>query len=42
MRRIVDVLGQPEDHMLRAGGYTHYYFREEKAADGRRWRLMVE
>ncbi|XP_072222409.1 homeodomain-interacting protein kinase 1-like [Leuresthes tenuis] len=41
MRRIVDVLGQPEDHMLRAGRYTHYYFMEEKAADGRRWRLMT-
>ncbi|XP_072222410.1 homeodomain-interacting protein kinase 1-like [Leuresthes tenuis] len=41
MRRIVDVLGQPQDHMLRAGRYTHYYFMEEKAADGRRWRLMT-
>ncbi|KAM4562892.1 homeodomain-interacting protein kinase 3-like [Odontesthes bonariensis] len=41
VRRMVEVLGQPEDRMLRAGRYARYFFREEEAADGGRWRLMT-
>ncbi|KAE8278765.1 hypothetical protein D5F01_LYC23685 [Larimichthys crocea] len=39
---MVEVLGQPEDHLLCAGKYTEHFFSEEEAADGPAWRLMVE
>lgn len=42
MKCMVEVLGQPEDHLLRAGKYTRYFFSEEETADGPVWRLMVE
>ncbi|TMS15377.1 Homeodomain-interacting protein kinase 1, partial [Larimichthys crocea] len=41
MKRIVEVLGQPEDHLLCAGKYTEYFFCQEEAADGPAWRLMT-
>ncbi|XP_041840392.1 homeodomain-interacting protein kinase 2-like [Melanotaenia boesemani] len=41
MRCIVKLLGQPEDHILRAGRYTLKYFKEEETADGARWSLMT-
>ncbi|XP_074510855.1 homeodomain-interacting protein kinase 1-like [Sebastes fasciatus] len=41
MKSMVEVLGQPEDHLLRPGKYTRYFFNEEKAADGPTWRLMM-
>ncbi|KAI3357471.1 hypothetical protein L3Q82_015511 [Scortum barcoo] len=41
MKCMVEVLGQPEDHMLRAGKYTQYFFSEVEAADGATWRLMT-
>lgn len=41
MRRMVEILGQPGDHVLCAGQYTQYFFKEEQAAGGARWRLMV-
>jgi len=42
MKCMVEVLGQPEDHMLRAGIHTKYFFIEEVAAHHPTWRLMVE
>ncbi|XP_056241562.1 uncharacterized protein LOC130175227 [Seriola aureovittata] len=38
---MVEFLGQPEDHQLRAGIYTQYYFSEEEAAGIPTWRLMT-
>ncbi|KAI4803275.1 hypothetical protein KUCAC02_006826 [Chaenocephalus aceratus] len=38
---IVDVLGQPEDHMLRAGKYTKCFFIQEVAAHHPTWRLKL-
>ncbi|XP_044067098.1 homeodomain-interacting protein kinase 2-like isoform X2 [Siniperca chuatsi] len=41
MKCMVEVLGRPEDHLLRAGKYTRYFFSEEESADGPTWRLMT-
>ncbi|XP_071331170.1 homeodomain-interacting protein kinase 1-like isoform X2 [Trachinotus anak] len=41
MKCMVELLGQPEDHLLRAGLYTQYFFIEEEAADGPTWRVMT-
>uniref|UniRef100_A0A8P4GAA3 Protein kinase domain-containing protein n=1 Tax=Dicentrarchus labrax TaxID=13489 RepID=A0A8P4GAA3_DICLA len=41
MKCMVEVLGQPEDHLLRAGKYTQYFFIKEEAVDGPTWRLMT-
>ncbi|KAK9528772.1 hypothetical protein VZT92_012917 [Zoarces viviparus] len=41
MKRMVEVLGQPDYHLLRPGIYTQYYFIEEEAADRPTWRLMM-
>ncbi|KAI9516954.1 hypothetical protein NQZ68_011431 [Dissostichus eleginoides] len=38
---MVDVLGQPEDHMLRAGKYTKCFFIQEVAAQHPTWRLKL-
>ncbi|KAK1882157.1 Homeodomain-interacting protein kinase 1 [Dissostichus eleginoides] len=40
MKFMVEVLGQPKDHMLRAGIYTKYFFIEEVATHHSTWRLM--
>ncbi|XP_004075909.1 homeodomain-interacting protein kinase 1 isoform X1 [Oryzias latipes] len=42
MRRIVELLGQPEDRLLFAGIYTEKFFMQEEAAGGKTWRLMTE
>ncbi|XP_034563770.1 homeodomain-interacting protein kinase 1-like [Notolabrus celidotus] len=41
MRCMVEVLGQPEDHQLRAGRFTRFFFTEEEAAGGPKWRLLT-
>ncbi|KAI9532731.1 hypothetical protein NQZ68_029297 [Dissostichus eleginoides] len=41
MKCMVEVLGQPEDHMLRAGIHTKYFFILEVAAHHPTWRLMT-
>ncbi|XP_034530937.1 homeodomain-interacting protein kinase 1-like isoform X2 [Notolabrus celidotus] len=41
MRCMVEVLGQPEDHQLRAGRYTCFFFTEEEAAGAPKWRLLT-
>ncbi|KAK9528794.1 hypothetical protein VZT92_012939 [Zoarces viviparus] len=41
MKCMVEVLGQPEYHLLRPGIYTQRYFIEEEAADRPTWRLMM-
>ena len=42
VEQIVELLGQPEDNLLRSGKYTQRYFQEDKAADGPTWTLRVE
>lgn len=39
---MVQLLGQPEDHLLCQGIYTRKYFLEEEGGDGPTWRLKVE
>ncbi|KAK9529785.1 hypothetical protein VZT92_013859 [Zoarces viviparus] len=41
MKCMVEVLGQPEYHLLRPGIYTQYFFIEEETADRPTWRLMM-
>lgn len=41
MRQIVQLLGQPEDHLLCAGKYTRLYFTQVEASKGPTWRLKV-
>lgn len=41
MRQIVQLLGQPEDHLLFAGKYTTEYFTQVEASGGPAWRLKV-
>lgn len=41
MRQIVQLLGQPEDHLLSAGKYTREYFTQVEASEGPVWRLKV-
>lgn len=41
MRQIVQLLGQPEDHLLCAGKYTREYFMQVEASEGPAWRLKV-
>lgn len=38
---MVEILGQPKDHMLRGGIYTHFYFTKETSAHGPAWRFWV-
>ncbi|KAK9537931.1 hypothetical protein VZT92_005503 [Zoarces viviparus] len=38
---MIEVLGQPEYHLLRLGIYTQHFFIEEEAADRPTWRLMM-
>lgn len=42
MRQVVQLLGQPEDHLLRQGIHTRKYFLEEEGPDGPAWRLKVK
>ena len=42
MRQVVQLLGQPEDCLLRAGIYTEKYFTQVERADGPTWRLKVQ
>ncbi|CAB1414975.1 unnamed protein product [Pleuronectes platessa] len=42
MKCMVAALGQPEDHLLRAGKYSQLFFIEEEGEDSSSWRLMVE
>ncbi|XP_039979246.1 homeodomain-interacting protein kinase 1-like [Xiphias gladius] len=37
MKGIVDVLGQPADHLLSAGDYTHKFFKANQHWDNPRW-----
>ncbi|XP_069369173.1 homeodomain-interacting protein kinase 3-like isoform X2 [Paralichthys olivaceus] len=41
MNSMVAVLGQPEDHLLRAGKYSQQFFIEEEAGATSSWRLMT-
>lgn len=41
MRQVVQLLGQPEDHLLHQGIHTKKYFVEEEGPDGPAWRLKV-
>ncbi|XP_035502184.1 homeodomain-interacting protein kinase 1-like isoform X1 [Scophthalmus maximus] len=41
MKSMVEVLGLPEGHQLRAGLFSECYFKLEKAGDSRKWRLMT-
>ncbi|KAG7514290.1 homeodomain-interacting protein kinase 2-like [Solea senegalensis] len=41
IKGMVKVLGQPEDHLLRLGIYTQYFFIKEEAGDSITWRLMT-
>ncbi|KAM8829826.1 homeodomain-interacting protein kinase 2-like isoform 1-T1 [Synchiropus picturatus] len=41
MKNIVELLGQPEDHLLSAGIHTRFFFIEETGDDGPQWRLMT-
>lgn len=41
MRQVIQLLGQPEDRLLRQGIHTRKYFLEEKGPDGSSWRLKV-
>ncbi|XP_034427114.1 homeodomain-interacting protein kinase 3-like isoform X1 [Hippoglossus hippoglossus] len=41
MKNMVTVLGQPQDHLLRAGMYSEQFFIEEEGVDSPSWRLMT-
>ncbi|XP_034448376.1 homeodomain-interacting protein kinase 3-like isoform X1 [Hippoglossus hippoglossus] len=41
MKNMVTVLGQPQDHLLRAGMYSEQFFIEEYGEDSPSWRLMT-
>ncbi|XP_056889623.1 homeodomain-interacting protein kinase 2-like [Takifugu flavidus] len=41
MSQVVQLLGQPEDHLLREGLYTKKYFVEVEGSDGPTWRLKT-
>ncbi|TNM88969.1 hypothetical protein fugu_005223 [Takifugu bimaculatus] len=41
VRQVVQLLGQPEDHLLCQGIYTRKYFLEEEGGDGPTWRLKT-
>lgn len=41
MSQVVQLLGQPEEHLLREGLYTRKYFVELEGSDGPVWRLKV-
>lgn len=42
MKCLVEVSGQPEDHMLHSGEYTQLFFSEVEAAVGPAWTMKVE
>lgn len=42
MKCIVEILGQPQDHLLNAGMYTHNFFIKVEGENEQTWRLMVE
>ncbi|XP_051940348.1 homeodomain-interacting protein kinase 2-like [Hippocampus zosterae] len=41
MKCMVDVLGQPQDHVLCAGKYTKRFFTKEEASEGLHYRLRT-
>ncbi|XP_047195180.1 homeodomain-interacting protein kinase 3 [Hippoglossus stenolepis] len=41
MKNMVTMLGQPQDHLLRAGKYSEQFFIEEEGEDSPSWRLMT-
>lgn len=41
MKYLVQLLGQPEDHLLKAGIYTNQFFSQVDESDGETWRLKV-
>ncbi|CAG03512.1 unnamed protein product [Tetraodon nigroviridis] len=41
MRHLIDLLGQPPDHVLNAGRYTSKYFVKVANHFGSSWRLKV-
>ncbi|XP_071343613.1 uncharacterized protein [Trachinotus anak] len=42
MRVIIQLLGQPDDHMLNSGIYTKDFFSKDKDSPGPSWRLKTE
>ncbi|XP_068186536.1 semaphorin-4F-like [Antennarius striatus] len=38
MQSILQIVGQPADHLLRRGKFTHNYFTEDDTADGTMWK----
>uniref|UniRef100_A0AAQ4REP9 Protein kinase domain-containing protein n=1 Tax=Gasterosteus aculeatus aculeatus TaxID=481459 RepID=A0AAQ4REP9_GASAC len=41
MNTICCLLGQPQDHLLDAGKYTHRYFKRKRCTRNSRWRLKT-
>uniref|UniRef100_A0AAQ4PCX8 Protein kinase domain-containing protein n=1 Tax=Gasterosteus aculeatus aculeatus TaxID=481459 RepID=A0AAQ4PCX8_GASAC len=41
MKTICCLLGQPQDHLLDAGQYTHQYFKRKRCTRNSRWRLKT-
>lgn len=41
MKYLVQLLGQPEDHLLKAGIYTNQFFSQVDEPNGQEWRLKV-
>ncbi|MPV02338.1 protein kinase, partial [Escherichia coli] len=41
MNTICCLLGQPQDHLLDAGKYTHQYFKRKRCTRNSRWRLKT-
>ena len=39
---MLGILGQPADHLLRAGKFTQNFFTVEETDDGPTWRRRVE
>uniref|UniRef100_A0AAV2JYG8 Protein kinase domain-containing protein n=1 Tax=Knipowitschia caucasica TaxID=637954 RepID=A0AAV2JYG8_KNICA len=41
MKRTVELLGKPADHLLQKGKYSDYFFHEVLTTEGTHWRLLV-
>uniref|UniRef100_A0AAQ4PB73 Protein kinase domain-containing protein n=1 Tax=Gasterosteus aculeatus aculeatus TaxID=481459 RepID=A0AAQ4PB73_GASAC len=41
MNTVCCLLGQPQDHLLDAGKYTHQYFKRERCSPNSQWRLKT-
>ncbi|XP_071338588.1 homeodomain-interacting protein kinase 1-like [Trachinotus anak] len=41
MRGIIDILGQPADHLLCAGRYTHKFFKVNQHWNNQRWQIKT-